>query len=68
MRTAYARSAAVPRPGIGVAGVVYVLVGVVVAMHRHYLANPDTIKLIGSALLAVLLWPLLFLGINLHIR
>jgi hypothetical protein len=68
MRTTYARAPVVARPGISLAGVIYVLVGVVVAMHRHYFAHVDTVRTLGSALLAVLLWPLLFLGIDLHIR
>jgi hypothetical protein len=68
MRTTYARAPVVARPGIGLAGVIYVLVGVVVAAHRHYFAHVDTVRTLGSALLAILLWPLLFLGIDLHIH
>jgi hypothetical protein len=68
MRTTYARAPAVARPGIGLLAVLYVLVGVVVAMHRHYFMHVDTVRTLGSALLAILLWPLLFLGIDLHIR
>jgi hypothetical protein len=50
------------------AAIVYLVVGVVVAANRHYLATLHTARQFGSALLAVLLWPLLFLGINLHIH
>jgi hypothetical protein len=34
---------------------------------HHYWAHLQTIKQIGSALLATVLWPLILLGINLHI-
>ena len=45
----------------------YVAVGVVVAASKDYLENLDTVRALGSALLAIVLWPLLFLGIDLHI-
>ncbi len=48
-------------------GVVYLVVGIAVAASHHYLKNLDTLRLIGSAVLAVVLWPLLLLGIDLHI-
>ena len=54
------------RSGFG--GLIWLIVGVIVAASDHYLANVGTFKLIGSALLAIILWPLLLLGINLHIR
>jgi hypothetical protein len=49
-------------------GLVYIVVGVAVAAQKHYFKDVDTIRLIASAVLAVVLWPLLFLGIDLHIR
>ncbi len=36
--------------------------------NHHYWSHLNTLKQIGSALLATLLWPLLLLGINLHIH
>jgi len=48
-------------------GVVYLVVGVAVAATHHYFKNLDTLRLIASAVLAVVLWPLLLLGIDLHI-
>jgi hypothetical protein len=48
-------------------GVVYLVVGIAVAASHHYLKNLDTLRLIGSAVLAIVLWPLLLLGIDLHI-
>jgi hypothetical protein len=47
---------------------IYVLVGVVVAAAHDYFQNVDTIKEVVSAILAVVLWPLIFLGINLHVH
>ncbi len=48
--------------------VVWILVGVAIAATHHYFRNLDTIRQIASALLAVLLWPLILLGIDLHIH
>ena len=49
-------------------GVVYLIVGVVVAANRDYLQDLDRIKEIISAVLAILLWPLVLVGIDLHVR
>ena len=54
------------RSGIGT--IIYLIVGVVIASSHHYLNHVSTLKPIVSALLAIILWPLLLLGINLHIR
>lgn len=48
--------------------VIYVGIGVALAANRNYLDNLDTAKRIGSALLAIFLWPLLLVGIDLHVR
>ena len=47
---------------------VYIGVGVAVAASKDYLDNLETLKRIVSAVLAIVLWPLLFLGIDLHVR
>ncbi|MGI9111352.1 MAG: hypothetical protein ACR2GT_04010 [Gaiellaceae bacterium] len=47
---------------------VYLAVGVAVAASKDYLVNLDTVKRVASAVLAIALWPLLFLGIDLRIR
>jgi hypothetical protein len=47
---------------------IYLLVGVIVAATHSYFQNVDTIKEVVSAILAVVLWPLLFLGISLHVH
>jgi hypothetical protein len=49
-------------------GLVYIVVGVAVAAQKNYFENLDTIRRIASAVLAIILWPLLLLGIDLHIR
>lgn len=46
---------------------VYFAIGVVVAASKDYLENLDTVRRVASAVLAIMLWPLLFLGIDLHI-
>jgi hypothetical protein len=52
----------------GVLFVVYVIIGVLVAAEHHYFENLDALKPIASAVLAVLLWPLVLFGISLHIK
>jgi hypothetical protein len=48
--------------------VIYIIIGVVVAAGHHYLEHLDAVKPIVSAVLAVLLWPLVLLGVNLHLK
>ena len=47
---------------------IYVAIGVALAANRNYLDNLDIAKRLVSALLAIVLWPLLLVGIDLHIR
>ncbi len=47
---------------------VYLAVGVVIAANHHYFEHLGSVKPIVSAVLAVLLWPLILLGVNLHIK
>lgn len=47
---------------------VYVGVGLVVASTHHYFANIHGWRAVLSAILAVFLWPLILLGIDLHVR
>ena len=49
-------------------GLVYLVVGVAVAAQKHYFEHLNTVRLIASAVLAIVLWPLLLLGIDLHIK
>ena len=48
--------------------VVYIVIGVVVAASHHYFAHLDALKPIASAVLAVLLWPLVLFGVSLHFK
>lgn len=48
--------------------VAYVVVGLVVANSHHYFAHLNGAKPILSAVLAVVLWPLVLLGVNLHLK
>ncbi|MDX6438643.1 MAG: hypothetical protein QOF45_1226 [Gaiellaceae bacterium] len=49
-------------------GLIYVAIGIFLAANKDYFQNLDTLKRVLSALLAILLWPLLLFGINLHIK
>jgi hypothetical protein len=47
---------------------VYVGVGLVVAATHHYFSGVHGWRGVASAILAVFLWPLVLLRINLHIK
>ena len=47
---------------------VYLVVGVIIANSHKYFAHVANLKAVLSAALAVILWPLLLFGVNLHIR
>jgi hypothetical protein len=47
---------------------VYVAIGVIVAARHDYFAHFNTWQRVLSAFLAIVLWPLILLGIDLHIR
>ena len=46
---------------------IYVVIGVIMASNRGYLGILGSISHLLSAVLAIALWPLLLLGVNLHI-
>jgi hypothetical protein len=48
--------------------IVYVVVGVLVAASHHYFIHLVALKPIASAIFAVVLWPLVLLGVNLHLH
>jgi hypothetical protein len=48
--------------------VVYLVAGGIVAATHHYWSNLHTFKAIISAILATILWPLILVGVNLHIH
>ena len=57
-----------PRYGVSWLVVIYLVAGGIVAASHNYWSNLHTLKAIVSAVLATLLWPLLLVGVNLHIH
>lgn len=49
-------------------GLVYLIIGVAIAANKNYFDTLDTLRGLASAVLAIILWPLLLLGIDLHIK
>jgi hypothetical protein len=56
------------RPGVSVLLLVYLVAGGIVSATHHYWSQLHTLKQIISALLATVLWPLILVGVNLHIH
>ena len=46
---------------------VYLVIGVVVAYTENYLENVDRTKRLLSAILAILLWPLVLIGFDVKV-
>jgi|HubBroStandDraft_6_1064221.scaffolds.fasta_scaffold3665022_1 hypothetical protein len=53
--------------GIPFAGIVYLLIGLFVASGHGYFIDLATLNGLLSAAVAVLLWPLVFFGADLHL-
>jgi hypothetical protein len=49
-------------------GIVYLVIGLVVAANNDYLDRLGGVRQVISAVLAIVLWPLVLLGIDLRIR
>jgi len=47
--------------------IIYIIIGVILASNRGYLIDLGSLANLFSAILAILLWPLLLLGVNLHV-
>lgn len=47
---------------------IYIVIGVIVAADHNYFDHLSKLNRILSAVLAILLWPLVLLDVNLHIR
>ena len=56
------------RPPVLSLAAIYVIVGVVVAAINDYFDTLDTGKQIATAVLAVLIWPLLLFGIDVELK
>jgi hypothetical protein len=48
--------------------VINLVVGLIVANSHHYFAHLSGIKHLVSAVIAIVLWPLVLFGVNLHIK
>ena len=48
--------------------IVYLVIGVVIASSHHYFTHLNSLTAVLSALLTVVLWPLILVGVNLHIK
>ena len=55
-------------PGVNLLGLVYVVIGVAIAASHHYFTHANGWRGVLSAILAVFLWPLVLLHVNLHIK
>jgi hypothetical protein len=64
----YAPTATRSRPGVSVLLLIYLVVGGIVAATHHYWSQLHTFKQVISALIATIAWPLILLGVNLHIH
>lgn len=64
----YAPATVASQGNVSVLGFLYFVAGGIVAATHHYWANLHALKPIASAVLATTLWPLLLLGVNLHIH
>jgi hypothetical protein len=54
------------RRRFGIVGLINIVIGIIVAIDKHYI-NVALLKAVLSAILAILLWWLVLLGVNLHI-
>jgi hypothetical protein len=57
-----------PRTNLSLLWVIYLVAGGIVSATHHYWQHLHAIRPIISAILALLLWPLLLVGVNLHIH
>jgi hypothetical protein len=64
----YAATTAAPRVGVSWLAALYLIVGAIVAATHEYWSHLHTLRGWGSALLGTVLWPLILVGINLHIH
>jgi hypothetical protein len=55
------------RGGVSFLGLIYILIGLFVAWDHEYITI-GLLKRVLSALLAIFLWVLILLGVDLHVR
>ena len=54
------------RPHVSLVGLIYIIIGIFIAWDRGYI-DESLLRRVASALLAVFLWVLILLGVDLHI-
>ena len=47
---------------------VYAIIGAFVAAANHYFAHVGSTRGVVNAILAILIWPLVLLGVEVHVR
>jgi hypothetical protein len=57
----------VRRRGISL-GTIYVIVGVIVAAINDYFENLGTLRRVGEAVIAAIIWPLILLGVDVELK
>ncbi len=50
-----------------IGGIIYLIIGIIIASNRGYLGDLTSLSHLLSGLLAIILWPLVLFGANLHI-
>ena len=50
-----------------IGAVIYIIIGIIMASNRGYLTDLGNLTHLLSAIIAILLWPLLLVGANLHL-
>jgi hypothetical protein len=56
------------RRGPSLLTILYIVIGVFVAIDHRYLKNIDNLEQVVSAALAIVLWPLVLLDVNLRVN
>ena len=49
-------------------GTIYLIVGVIVAALNDYFEHLGTIRRVGEAVIAVFIWPLVLLGVDVQLK
>jgi hypothetical protein len=65
LASARAGTGAVMEGGIGT--IIYVVIGAFVAAANNYFSHVGTLEGVASAIIAILLWPLILIGIDIRI-
>jgi len=55
------------RRHISLGGLIWIIIGIIVAANHHLLTNLDTMSHIATAIIAVIFWPLVLLGVHIAI-